>query len=470
MLRTTAGLCVSLFFLFACGLGCSVLCLGEEASPPDTQLLQMVLELLREEDKDIRGLALEQIRNELKGEAVTRRLAEELPKLKSEAQVGLLGALVDRGDKAARPAIVSLLKETPDSAVRQAAMRALAFLGEPADAQLLLPFFLEGTDAERQAAQFALTRIPGAEVGAAIIQAAERASAEQFRRLIALLLERRESAATARLLEWAGSGDPARRAAAVAALGDLAGPEQLPQMVRLVLATPPGRDREAVEKAVMLVCARIPDPEQRDASLLAAMKSLNETERVTLLPTLGRVGGKSALAMIEAAIQSQDAARHEAGIRAIANWPDGSVAERLIELAQHDPHPAHRITCLRALIRVAPLATDRSDEEKLSLLKTAMSLCTRDEERLLVLQRAQAIRHVATLRYLMTFLDQPAYAEAACLSIVELAHHRDLREPNKAEFDKALDAVIRTSKDAVVVERANRYKKGQTWVRPKGSQ
>ena len=44
---------------------------------------------------------------------------------------------------------------------------------------------------------------------------------------------------------------------------------------------------------------------------------------------------------------------------------------------------------------------------------------------------------------------------------------RGLREPHKAEFDQALDKVIQTSQDATVVDRAQRYKKGQTWVRPK---
>jgi hypothetical protein len=51
--------------------------------------------------------------------------------------------------------------------------------------------------------------------------------------------------------------------------------------------------------------------------------------------------------------------------------------------------------------------------------------------------------------------------------VVELAHYRDLRQPHKAEFEQALDHVIRISKDATVIDRANRYKKGQTWVRPK---
>jgi hypothetical protein len=57
--------------------------------------------------------------------------------------------------------------------------------------------------------------------------------------------------------------------------------------------------------------------------------------------------------------------------------------------------------------------------------------------------------------------------EHACETIVELAHHRGLREPNKPEFDRALDKVMATSKNATTVDRAKRYKNNQTWVRPK---
>ncbi len=122
---------------------------------------------------------------------------------------------------------------------------------------------------------------------------------------------------------------------------------------------------------------------------------------------------------------------------------------------------------MRALIRIAPLPDGRTDDEKLALLQTAMAMCTRDTERNLVLQRAAAVRIPETLRFVLPYLDQPRYAAQACETVVELAHHRNLREPNKAEFDRALDKVMQTSKDATVVDRANRYKKGQTWVRPK---
>ncbi len=94
-------------------------------------------------------------------------------------------------------------------------------------------------------------------------------------------------------------------------------------------------------------------------------------------------------------------------------------------------------------------------------------MCKADDQRKLMLKRASAIRSVETLHFILPYLDQPAFAEQACESIVELAHHRGLREPNKAEFHQALDRVIATSKDAVVIDRANRYKRDQTWVRPK---
>ena len=55
--------------------------------------------------------------------------------------------------------------------------------------------------------------------------------------------------------------------------------------------------------------------------------------------------------------------------------------------------------------------------------------------------------------------------ETACETIVELAHHREIRDPNKVEFNKALDEVIAISKNPEVVERANRYKRGETWER-----
>jgi hypothetical protein len=228
----------------------------------------------------------------------------------------------------------------------------------------------------------------------------------------------------------------------------------------------PGRERDAAERAIALVASRIGDAAKRPAPLLSAMEKLNEADQIALLPALGRVGGPAALEEVDAAIASADAARHAGGVRALCNWPDASVAPRIIKLAHTDKHDEHRAMSLAALVRVAPLPDGRPDRDRLELVRNVMTMCNDNDDRNLLLRRASAIRTVETLRYVLPFVDQPRHAESACESIVELAHHRGLREPNKAEFHQALDKVIATAKDAIVIDRAKRYKADQTWVRP----
>jgi hypothetical protein len=86
-----------------------------------------------------------------------------------------------------------------------------------------------------------------------------------------------------------------------------------------------------------------------------------------------------------------------------------------------------------------------------------MQLSKTDDQRLWVIQRAEAVRAVETLRFVAPYMDEPALAERACRSVVELAHHKELRDPNRQEFAAALQKVLATSKDALVLERAKRY-------------
>jgi len=440
--------------------------LSPAAGEAEDEIVQLVINLLGDKDKDVRALGLEQVRTDAKGPAATKLFAALLPKLQSDAQVGLLGALADRGDAAARPVVVEIVTTSKEAPVRVAAIEALGLLGEPADLQRLVALLAEGPPAEKAAAKKSLIRLRGEAVPTAI--AAEMNQAQRPLRvaLIEILASRRARDTIPAMMSAAVDADAKVRAAAMAALGQLAGSEHIPGMVQGVLKAEKGRERDAAERAVMLVCGRIEDVDKRTEPLLAAMNDLPEADRTALLPTLGRVGGPAALKIVEAAIAGSDLQRHEIGIRALCNWPDASIAPRLIELAQNEEHAEHRALARGALIRVAPLPDKRSASQRLELLQKAMSLCTREEEQKLVLKRASAIRTLPTLHFVAPYMDQPPFAQQACETVVELAHHRELREPNKAEFDKALDKVMQTSKDATVVERAGRYKKGQTWTRP----
>ena len=436
------------------------------AEEPNDDLIQMIVDLLADQDKDIRALALDQVRTDVPGEAATKRFAAELSKLPPDAQVGLIGALADREDAVARPAVLEALAAARDESVRVAAIRAIGALGEPSDTSLLVRVLAEAFNAEKNAARASLIRLAGEDASQAIARSMNEAPPAVRVALIEILTARRAIDAAPDLLTAAIDADANVRAAAMTALGQLAGPEHVPGMVQGVLKAEQGAERQAAEKALALVCHREADADKRADALLAAMANLQSAEQTAVLPALGRVGSPSALKMIEAVIAEPDPQRHDAGVRALCNWPDASVAPRLVELIESEEHAEHRAMSLRALIRVAALPDVRSDQQRLELLQQAMKLCARDEDRRLALNRAPAIRTVESLRFVLPYLEQPALTEQACQSVVELAHHRGLREPNKVEFDRALDKVLSISNDPIVRERAQRYKNGQTWVRP----
>jgi HEAT repeat protein len=444
------------------GLGCALPAVGQSGD----ELVELVITLLGDKDKDVRALGLEQVRSEAKGEKATRRFAAELRNLPPDAQIGLLAALADRGDRAARLTVLEVISKSNDDAVAAAAIEALGPLGEAFDVPRLVQLLSSGPKTRRDAARKSLVRLTGEGVPAAIAGQLHESPPGLHVALIEIVASRRALDAVPNLLSAAVDADSSVRAAAMTALGQLAAPEHLPDMLQGVLRAQRGKERDAAERAVALVCNRIMEADKRAEPLLATMKALTGDERIALLPMLGRVGGPAALEEVEAAISDRGAARHDAGIRALCNWPEASIAPRLIVLAQMDEHADHRSLARAALIRVAPLPDKRPPGDKLKLLQQVLAICQRDAEQDQALRRASAIRTVETLRFVIPYLDKPPHAQAACEAVVELAHHRGLREPNKAEFDRALDKVIATSKDAVVIERATRYKKGQTWTRP----
>ncbi len=280
--------------------------------------------------------------------------------------------------------------------------------------------------------------------------------------MIDILASRRAIGTVPQLLVEANSSQATVRKAAMAALGELAGPRDVASMLHGVLKAKTGSERDAAEVAVMLVCDRIDPPSKRAEPILAAWDQLSPKQQTALLPTLGRVGTDGALKVVETGIASPDAARSGAGIRAICNWPDATVSPRLLALFQSSNDSKRQELLLRALTRVAVLHDDRSNTQRLELLQTCMTLSSTDDERNYVIKRASAVRTVAILRFLLPYLDQPALAQETCASIVELAHHRELRIPNVTEFNKALDRVIGICKDPVVLDHAQRYRQNKT--------
>jgi HEAT repeat protein len=428
----------------------------------------MVVDLLGRDDVEFRAIALERIRHGLKGDAATSTIAALLSKLSPARQVELLAALAERGDKAALPAVTALLLASREPSVRVAAVTALGTLGGGTEVAILKRS-LGADEPEKSAARRALTALRGADAGKQIADAAKFGEPSQRPLYIDILADRRERSALPDLVAAALDADANVRSAAMRTLARIGGAEQVAGMVQGFLKAAAGGERDAAERAVVAICTQGSEKDRAAEAFLQTFKAAADADRESLLSPLGRIGGPAALAIVDGLLADADPAKRKLGMVAITRWPDATVAPKLLTLLAGARDAAERDQLLAALIRIAPLPDNKlNDGQKLALLQKTMALCEKNDDKARVLERANAIRIVETLRFVRPYLDDPQLAEPACKSVVELAHHQKLRDPNKAEFVQALDKVIATTKNPELVERANRYKEGKTWERKKG--
>jgi hypothetical protein len=227
-----------------------------------------------------------------------------------------------------------------------------------------------------------------------------------------------------------------------------------------------GDEQRAAELAIAAVCTAAQNADRSTDVLIDRYQAADAQSRAKLLAALARVGGPKVMGIVDAMLD--DPAQRPQGLDALSKWPDATVKDRLLDLVGTATDPREKDLLLGTLIRIAPLPDNKlNDRDKLDLLVKTMALCERTEDKARILERANAIRTMETFRFVVPYLNDPALAEPACRSVVELAHHQKLRDANKDEFTRALDKVLAATKNEELIERATRYKAGQTWDRRK---
>jgi len=440
-----------------------VLDAAEAASASTRQAAERVVSLLGSDDTDLHAVALDVIRHGLKGEWVTRLVADLLPSLPPPRQATLLLALADRGDAAALPA-AKVAAAASNADVRAAAVQLIGRLGGPAEVAVLVNS-LSAKGNERDAARRGLVEIAGPDAAAAIRAAAATGSAATRADVIDALAERRDRTALPVLVQAAVDDDASVREAAMRTLARFGGPNEIPTMVQSLLRAS-GDEQRAAELAIAAVCTAAQNADRSTDVLIDRYQAADAQSRAKLLAALARVGGPKVMGIVDAMLD--DPAQRPQGLDALSKWPDATVKDRLLDLVGTATDPREKDLLLGTLIRIAPLPDNKlNDRDKLDLLVKTMALCERTEDKARILERANAIRTMETFRFVVPYLNDPALAEPACRSVVELAHHQKLRDANKDEFTRALDKVLAATKNEELIERATRYKAGQTWDRRK---
>lgn len=386
------------------------------------------------------------------------RLAAKLSELPEEAQLSLIEVLALRKGKDILPLALSAARSDKPE-MKLAGIHLLGQLGDASSIAILTDSLANGGKVAA-AAQQALCQLPREAVGKAMLAAVvERPDIRAA--AIAVLKKLKYYEAIDSLIVIARQENPAVYETALDALREIADPDNtdIPRLVNLLLAVQ-GKHREEVERVILRVCETSPDKANRVKPVLDALANVAASESPKYLPLLGRFGGLQILKMIDSSLASDNPEVKRAAVRALCNWPSDEVADRLWSFASHPDDKQSQQWALRAYVRVVTLKSDRPEAKTLAMLQQAMKLSDNPEDQQWVLTRASTVRTLETVDWLAKYLDDPNLNQAACVAIVELAHHRFLRHPNMNRFGPLLEKVGRISKDPGVAERANKYRLG----------
>jgi HEAT repeat protein len=438
-MKTNRTICSALAFLLLCSFA---VCLGA-SEQPQNEAVGIVLDILRSDDQEMQAAAIAMVK-EMPGTSVTKAVAKELPNLSAKSQVQLLSALGDRGDVAARPAVVTAMK-SEDQSVRIAALRALGQLGDDSSVELLAQAAAGATGAEQKAARDSLYRMRDPNVNKVILEAIPNAQAKTKVELISSVGQRNITAGVATLLETAKDSDRKVRTGSLRTLKVVAGPEHLPALVEILIKAKSSSDRTEAQKTIAAVAHRIADKNSQAASVLAALPSVKETvARCSLLNVLGRIGDNSALPVLNVGLKDENVEVQTAAIRALADWPTSEPTAELLKVAENSGNKVHKILALRGFIRLLGFSSDRSADVTIELYKKAMSLAPDAGEKKKVLSGLSNTKSLAALQMAAGYLDDESLFVEAGAAVINIAGGIYGDYPEQA--NDMLNRIIKTTK------------------------
>jgi HEAT repeat protein len=406
-----------------------------------SQGIPLLLEQLRSEDKQMFQVGLMTAR-ELPGKGVADAVADEMAKATPERGALLLMILAERGDATASPAMLKFAK-SGSKPTRIAAIRVLASSGSAAGVPILLEIVAEQDAEVAGAAKQALIDMPGKDVDAQILARLNQAEGDSLRSLIELVGQRRIGA-TQPLLKALGSPDAKIRTAALTALGETIGQNDLSILIERVVSPKNAEDASAAEIALCAACVRMPDGDACAAELRSAMAKAPIATQVKLLEILGVMSNAQALAALSTAAQSDNPELQDVATRLLGETITLDAGPVLLDLAKDLPDSKYKIRAIRGYIRLVR-QFNMPDSQRVEMCSNALGAAKRPDEQKMVLEVAQRYPSLNMLKVVAQAAKTPALqsdATRAASGIAQkLAGDRAKAEQLLAQFDLKLSQI-----------------------------
>jgi HEAT repeat protein/type 1 glutamine amidotransferase len=398
--------------------------------------------------------AVVQLAREAPGKDATRLLVSRVSAAAPAVQALLLDALGDRGDRLALSVVVEKTRgeETP---VRVAALTALGKLGDASNVDLLTNWLADPREPEREAARRSLSLLRGANVNEAIVRQIAKPGATANTRvdLIRTLAARHATETVMVLMKTVQGAESATRVASWKALKDLAGPQDLPDLLALLERA--GADvREEAENTIVALAQRSAEGPLDASGVLAEFDAGPDVEtRCSLLRVLGGIGTDDALPKLREALKGGDPAIRDTAVRVLSAWPAATVLPDLLEVARTTDQDVHRTLALRGVARVCGLVKDRPPDQVAEWLADGLKSASGPEEKKALLGELGRHPCLTALRLALAFLQVPGLVDEAGQAAVQAAS--PLADASRDAVKSAMKQVIGEARSPDLIKQAD---------------
>ena len=290
----------------------------------------------------------------------------------------LLSALTERGDKSAQPLFTGAIKD-PSLEVRVVALEGLGVLGDSLSIAVLADIAATGQPADQMAARMGLNKLHGAGMDTALASAIAASKGKTKAELILAAGERGTTAAADVVLKAVQDDDPDVHREALQAARNVAGPQQIPALVSMVMSASKPADRRDADQALVRVLERsAPD---RIAPVMAAYKGATAVDaRLSLIEVFGRTSDEQALALLRSALSDPTPEIVRGSISGPFGMEEHRSASGPAGGRQEQLQPGPSGPCAAGLPELVGLPSQRPNPESARLLSDAVGLSRQPAE------------------------------------------------------------------------------------------
>ncbi|UCG47935.1 MAG: HEAT repeat domain-containing protein [Phycisphaerales bacterium] len=320
---------------------------------------------------------------EMPGSDVTRALTGELGGLSGDNKIMVVQTLGYRGDAGANPSLAAAAERGP-KAVRLAAIRAMTEIGHISAMPALVKLLDDGDGDISRTATECLAALPGERVDAGILAMLKSTDIGAQLTALDLVGRRRMTSSVPALLVLARNSQGQVRTGALRKVGELGAADDLGALLVLMLDLRESRDLDAARQALTALCGKAGDPDLCTEKLADLLGRAKPEQKVALLRVLGGIGDAKSFEAVRGALDDKEPDVQDAAVRALANWPDATATQVLLDIFTSTQNRTHRALALRGATRLLGLGS-WSPGDTLNVCRRLMSAAASPGEKRLVL-------------------------------------------------------------------------------------